>query len=58
MTNTNDPLFINQNDQSNGLWFDSKKDHPNHTRHVKINFSKMTKGIFGPYINLFFYQSF
>jgi predicted membrane protein len=40
------PLFTSQNNQSNGFYFASKKDHLSHTRHVKINLSKMIGGLF------------
>jgi hypothetical protein len=39
---------MNQNDQSNGLYFANKKDHPSHIGHVKINLFKMTRSLFDP----------
>jgi hypothetical protein len=35
-----------RNDQSNGPYFASQKNHPNHTKHVIIDLSKMTKWSF------------
>jgi hypothetical protein len=35
-----------QNDQSNGPYFASQKNHPTHNGHVEINLSKMTSGLF------------
>jgi len=32
-----------------------KKNHPNHTEHVKINLSKMIRDFFGPCPNLVFF---
>jgi hypothetical protein len=36
-------ILTNQNDESNGPYFTSKKNHPNHNGHVEIDLSKMTK---------------
>ncbi len=46
MTSRNGPLFANQNNYSNGPYPISKKNHPSHVGHVKLNLSKMTKGGF------------
>jgi hypothetical protein len=46
---------MNQNDQSNGLYFANKKDHPSDIGHVKINLFKMTRGLFDPCSNLIFF---
>jgi hypothetical protein len=56
---SNGSLFVSQNDQSNGPYFANKKDHPNHTGHVKINLSKMIREVFWP-ISKFglFYHNF
>jgi hypothetical protein len=51
-------MFSNQNDKSNGLCFVSKKNHLSHTRHVKIDLSKMKGGIFGPCQIWFFLPKF
>ncbi len=36
----------NQNDQLNVHYFAKQKDHPNHTEHVKIDLSKMSRWFF------------
>jgi hypothetical protein len=38
--------MTNQNDQSNGPYFASKKNHPSHSGHVKIDLSKMMEWYF------------
>ncbi len=37
------PIFANQNNQSNGPYSISEKNHLNHNKHVEIDLSKMTK---------------
>jgi len=54
----NGPLFANQNDYSNGPYLTSQKNLPNHIRHVKINLSKLTRGVFFTLVQImFFYQN-
>jgi hypothetical protein len=47
-------MTISQNDQSNGPYYTSFKNHSRHNGHVKINLSKMTKWHFDIYQNWVF----
>jgi hypothetical protein len=51
----NGPLFDNQNDYSNGPYF-TKKTLPNHIGHVKINLSKLTRGVFSTLVQIMFFH--
>jgi hypothetical protein len=48
LTNPNGPLFTNQNDYSSGPYLTSQKNRLSHIGHVKINLSKLTRGVFLP----------
>ncbi len=50
--------LTSQNDQSNGPYFSSQKNHPNHNEHVEIDLSKMMEWWFLHLFKLDFFTKF